>query len=1070
LRRTRAACIIARVICADCGHGLPAGAKFCPECGTRVADAPADDGERRHATIVFSDLSGYTALNERLDPEEVEAIMGRVKREATRIVESHGGIVNQFIGDEVVALFGIPVARREDPVRAVRAALELHAAVRAISTEVAPRIGRALTMHSGINTGLIVTRRSDSRDGRFGLTGDAVNTGARLLGLADADEVVVGPDTWKQVAAHFSAEVGTPMEVRGKERPLTPYRIRGELVASGVPHRPIVGREPEVARFDALAEACAERARGGVMIVRGQPGIGKTRLLAEFVDIARGRGIACHAALVLDFSAGRGGDAIRHLVRSLLGLAPGADEEARRLALETALHNGLLPAGLELSLGDLLDVAPRQALRALDAAMTAAARDRGTVDALVALARDGAGRGPLLLVVEDVHWADAWTLERVAALGDTSAHAPLLLVVTTRVDGDPTRAGWRASPSGAGIIDIDLHPLSVDDAQDLASRFPGLPVGQAREMIERAEGNPLFLEQLLLNAGESGAGNLPGSIQSLVLARMDRLPAIDKQAFQAASVLGQRFALDALRHLLQREDCDCGVLVEHQLVRPSGPDWLFSHALIRDGAYESMLKSRRRQLHVRAAEWFSGREPGLCAEHFERAEDPRAASACLAACEEEARRYHYDRALTFAERGIRLAAGAAERYALTIMRARILLEAGRAHDAIAVAREALQHAGDAGQRAEAMTVQASGMRIVDQVQDALDVLAQAEPLARESGSALLLARLHHLRGGFYFGLGRSEECLREHEASLAQARAAGSLEAEANALSGLGDANYVRGRMRTAHERFRACVDLAQRNGFGRIEVANKHMAAWTLHYLGRLVPALEVSRDAVDMAARVSHPRTEAMARQTLAYVQGWLMGEVREARAELEKAMQLVRALGARRFEAQNLVFQAQLLLREGERDRAGVVARDALAFCRTHAMSFIGPMALAVAAQSADDADERRRLLAEGEALLALGSISHNYFDFYACAIDDALGCGDWGEAERYCDAFARYVSDEPVPWSDMVVARGRALARAGRGERDAALLAQIERLRAEAAAARFDVHVPALDAAIMRFREE
>jgi class 3 adenylate cyclase/tetratricopeptide (TPR) repeat protein len=1049
--------------CSNCGHALPADAKFCPHCGTRIVGLAPEDGQRRHASIVFSDLSGYTALNERLDPEEVEHIMGRIKEAATRIIGSHGGVINQFVGDEVVALFGIPVARRDDAVRAVRAARELHAAVRAISEEVEPRIGRALTMHSGINSGLIVARRSDSRDGHFALTGDAVNTGARLLGLAAADEVVIGPDTWREVRTQFSAAVGEPIEVKGKELPITPYRIVDERVAGTESRPPIVGRDSELQRFAALAKACSGRGEGGVALVRGDPGIGKTRLVAEFGELAQRHGLPCHAAAVLDFSVGRGGDVMRNLMRSLLGIAADAGADESHTALGEALDAGWVAGDQELFLCELLDIPPRPELRALDAALTGAVREQGVRAAIEALVRAAALRRPLLLLVEDVHWAAAAMLERIAALARIPADVPLLLVLTTRIDGDPTRTALRDMAREGRVTAFDLAPLAADSAVELASRFAGLDAGAMREIVERAEGNPLFLEQLLLNAGSSALAALPGSIQALVLARMDQLPVAARQMFQAAAVLGQRFSLAALRYLVADEDCDCGELVARQLLRPAGADWLFSHALIRDGAYESLLKSRRRELHARAAEWFAASDPGLCAEHYELAGDARAAGAYLAASKAEAQRYRHELALTLAERGLALAREPGDRLALGLMRARMLLDGGRAEEAIAAGGEALDHAAAPAERAASLILQAAAMRILDRADAALALLAEAEPLARSVGSDLDLARLHHLRGGFYFVLGRSADCLREHEAALAHARAAGSVEAEANALSGLGDAGYVSGRMRTAQERFRVCVQLAQDNGLGRIEVANKHMLGWTLHYLGRFDEALAAGEDAVDMAKRVSALRTEALARQTIAYTQGWLMGRLAPAYEHLDRALPAVRALGAARFEAQNLVFRVLLELRAGRRERALALARDALDFSRTTAMGFIGPTALGVLAQVTTDNEERQQALAEGEALLAQGSISHNHFDFHACAIDASLESRDFTAVDRYCAALERYTAAEPIPWSDLAIARGRLLARHGRGEAGTELETALRALREQTARLGFAVWLPALDAA-------
>lgn len=1058
--------------CSNCGLTLPVDAKFCPHCGTRSVGLVPEDGQRRHASIVFSDLSGYTALNERLDPEEVELIMGRIKEAATRIVGSHGGVINQFIGDEVVALFGIPVARRDDPGRAVRAARELHAAVRVIAKEVEHRVGHALTMHSGINTGLIVARRSDSRDGHFALTGDTVNTGARLLGLAAADEIVIGPDTWREVRTQFSVAVGEPIEVKGKEHRITPYRVVGELAADPVARPPIVGRDDELRRFTALVAACGGQAqgqaRGGVALVRGDPGIGKTRLVAEFGELALRHGLSCHAAAVLDFSVGRGGDVMRNLMRSLLGIAADAGADDSRAALAEAFDAGWAEREQELFLCDLLDIAPRPELRALDAALTGAVREQGARAAIGDLVRAAARRRPLLLLVEDVHWADAATLERIAALARITADGPLLLVLTTRIDGDPTRTALRdMAPEGhvtGRVTAFELTPLAADSAVELASRFAGLDAAALREIVLRAEGNPLFLEQLLLNAGGSALAALPGSIQALVLARMDQLPVALRQLFQAAAVLGQRFSLEALRFLVGDESCDCGELVVRQLLRPAGADWLFSHALIRDGAYESLLKSRRRELHARAAEWFAARDPGLCAEHYELAGDARAAGAYLAASSAEAQRYHYERAVALAERGLALAREPGERHALGLMRARMLLDGGRAQEAVAAAGETLAHATTPAERAPILILQAAAMRILDQADAALAALAEAEPLARDAGSALDLARMHHLRGGFFFVQGRSADCLREHEAALAQARVAGSVEAEANALSGLGDASYVSGRMRTANERFRVCTQLAHSHGLGRIEVANKNMLGWTCHFLGRIDEALAIGEEALEMARRVSAQRTEALVRITLAYIQGWLVGELDPALGHLDRAQVLARALGAVRFEAEDLVFRALLEFRAGRRQSALAQARDALAFCRGTAMDFIGPTALGALAQISTDEAERLQALAEGEALLAKGSISHNHFDFHACAIDASLESRDFAAVDRYCAALERYTAAEPIPWSDLAIARGRLLARHGRGETGAELAKSLQALREHTARLGFDVWLPALDAAM------
>src|SRR5450432_434516 len=249
--------------CLQCGSPVLAGQRFCPGCGADIeAAVPAagatDEGERRQATVMFCDLSGYTALNESFDPEDVEALMARVKSDATSVIERHGGTVNQFVGDEIMALFGVPIARRDDARHAVEAALELHSVVDAYLATLDPAFAKSLAMHTGIATGLVVARKSDARAGDFALTGDAVNTAARLRSAAAAREVVVSATTWQQVADAFDADATAPLALKGKNQALVAYRIRGARQIHAVDATVLVGRDEERRDFRALAEACAQ--------------------------------------------------------------------------------------------------------------------------------------------------------------------------------------------------------------------------------------------------------------------------------------------------------------------------------------------------------------------------------------------------------------------------------------------------------------------------------------------------------------------------------------------------------------------------------------------------------------------------------------------------------------------------------------------------------------------------------------------------------------------------------------------------------------------------------------------
>ena len=471
-------------------------------------------------------------------------------------------------------------------------------------------------------------------------------------------------------------------------------------------------------------------------------------------------------------------------------------------------------------------------------AMDNVTRNRGKQETVAQLVTGLAAAQPLLVTVEDVHWADPLTLGHLASLAGAVNECAAILVLTSRVESDPLDDAWRASVRGSAFLTLDLGPLREDDALALAGGFTDASRQFVRDCVARAEGNPLFLEQLLRSAEKSGQDNIPGSIHSLVLARMDRLPPLDRRASQAASVIGQQFSGDVLGHLLDAPGYDCAELVTHYLVRPEGTDYLFTHALIREALYSSMVKRRRHTLHRRAADWYAERDATLLAEHLDRAEDPAAARAYLAAAQSEMGHYHYERARKLVERGLEVGAGG-DAFDLRCLLGDILAALGEIAASIAAYREALAQASEEAQRCHAWIGLAAGMRVSDDYDGALAALDEAEALATAGDLTLERARLHHLRGNIFFPLGDLAACGEQHRLALECATRVGSAELEAQALSGLGDECYGRGHMRSAHGYFRRCLDLCRVGGFGRIEVANLPMLAWSRFYLVDLEGAL---------------------------------------------------------------------------------------------------------------------------------------------------------------------------------------------------------------------------------------
>jgi len=311
--------------CSECGHkfeltcpecgtiNLP-NSKFCDECGHDLREgkeAPSIDdsepklhaappladeilatpspieGERKYVTALFSDMSGYTAMSERFDPEEVKEITSRIFDEISKTVNKYDGFIEKFIGDAVMALFGIPKAHEDDPIRAVKAAREIHDLIKVMSPEFEEKIGQSLSMHTGINTGLVVTGEVDMEKGTHGVAGDTINVAARLSSLAEADQIIVGPDTYHQAQGYFSFEALEPTKVKGKEKPIRIHKVLSPKEQPSTTHRhqglraDLIGREVELAQLKEAAEKLRER-KGTIFSICGETGIGKTRLVEEF--------------------------------------------------------------------------------------------------------------------------------------------------------------------------------------------------------------------------------------------------------------------------------------------------------------------------------------------------------------------------------------------------------------------------------------------------------------------------------------------------------------------------------------------------------------------------------------------------------------------------------------------------------------------------------------------------------------------------------------------------------------------------------------------------------------------
>ena len=570
---------------------------------------------RKTVTIVFSDVAGSTNLGEQLDAEALRRVMERYFAEMRTVLERHGGLVEKFIGDAVMAAFGIPVVHEDDALRAVRAAAEMNERLAALSAEFEREPGIRFAVRTGVNTGEVIA--GDPESGQFFATGDAVNVAARLQGAAGPGEIVLGEVTHQLVREAVRAEALPPLRLKGKADPVDAWRL--VEVLPGVPaftrrlEVPFVGRSRELGVLRGAFERAQSQGSCELVTVVGAPGIGKSRLAREFHAETRDKARVV-VGRCLPYGEGITYWPLVEVVRQIAGSDPrkGLDE---LLAGED--EGPLAVQRLAAALGLVESPTPSEEIFwAVRVLFEKLARER-----------------PLIAIVDDIHWAEPTLLDMLEYLVGF-ATGPISLICNARPHLFDNRPDWsRPRPHATTLV---LEPLDDDDSKTLIEHLlGGSPHAEAlgSRILETAEGNPLFLEQMLALARDSKDEiAIPPTIQALLAERLDRLPASERAIAEAGSVEGRLFHRGTVAALLPDADRDLlagglVALVRKELARPDrsefpGDDgFRFAHMLIRDAAYEAIPKGRRAEQHERVALLFEARSsPGeVVGYHFEQA-------------------------------------------------------------------------------------------------------------------------------------------------------------------------------------------------------------------------------------------------------------------------------------------------------------------------------------------------------------------------------------------------------------------------------------------------------------------
>ncbi len=759
------------IACPSCGLQAGEGFAFCPRCGWSLAKAAGHPAERRVVTTLFCDVVAFTAMSEISDPEDVDALLGRYHELARRQIESHGGTVEKFIGDAVVGIFGVPAVHEDDPERAVRAGLRI---LDVLSGSGLTRPDETpLQARCGVNTGEALVRLDvDPATGRGILAGDAVNVAARLEAAAAPMSLVVGRLTHDLTRRAIEYEQLPAVAAKGKAKPVEAWLARRPLArtglrTAGVSQTPFVGRDDEIAALDVALQAAVRAERSHAVLVVGEPGMGKSRLVLEFArSLDRRAGLTTwRQGRCLPYGEGIALSALGDILKEHAGILDSDDVAAVEAKLEAVLPEGEEGPWLRRRLRSLLGLDASQGDREENFAAWA--------HLLESIARSG----PAVVVLEDLHWAGETMLAFVDYLLSRALEAPLLIIATARPELLQHHEGGL---TGTGVDDrlrrITLPTLSEEQTHSLVESLLGgeAPSGASAHIVESCAGNPLYAEQyvrLLLDRGLPGSGGpagcqdlpLPDTVHAVLAARLDTLPPGHKALLCDAAVFGETFWRGGVAALSDVEgivlDEAMAALLARDFVRPVASqtaegeqEYLFWHALARDVAYGQLPRTVRARKHQAAAAWIAQRSgerrdevAEVLAHHYATALDlARAAGdAELAA---ELRDPAIDALGRAGDRALRLDVAAAERYLARALElagqdararatllprwARVMLLTNRYREAAAVSEEAVAGLLALGEvRAAALALSWSG--------DALGYLGEPSVHVKQAAIDLL---------------------------------------------------------------------------------------------------------------------------------------------------------------------------------------------------------------------------------------------------------------------------------------------------------------------------------------------
>ena len=956
--------------CRECGAANRPGTAYCGACGARWAGTRVED--LRLVTALFADISGFTTLADTLETEDLHDVINPLIGGLARIAEKYDGFINKYAGDALLVIYGAPVAHEDDAQRALLTALEMHAALPSLLEQIGPAASH-LTIHVGVNTGKVVAGRVGSdAQADYSVLGDSVILAQRLESVCPSGQTYVGPSTYELCKGDFDFESVGELTLKGKLKPVEGHRLVGRRRAGTTTERPLVGRSAELAVVDEVLDA-VESGRGVLLSVSGEPGNGKSRLLAEARTRATGRGVRWLPARCLSYGSALPYWPFADLLRQALALRVEDPPEEIQARLWDVMPRSTI-VGAERLLGLPVDpVGPEQARREVH-------------DALAAWLRMLAERSPVILSIEDTHWADTATMDVLGELIRTTGDLGVGLVLTCRPEG---LEAVEALASDTESRALPVGPLSDSAVTELAGDVLGQPAGPELMtlLVERTRGNPLFVEELCRSLQESGAlvdtsagsdlrpgydlESVPGTVERVFNARVDALPAHALELLSTCAVIGRISRLSLIRAVVEDDPrstldllAELGML--DTVVDSDEPALAFHHALLHDVVYSRILRKQKRALHRRVAD--VGRQlygdsdltVELLARHLYLADaGEEAVEPLLRAGRRAVRLYANDTAAEHLTRALEvMEVTGRERGPVLVELAEVLELLGRYDEALSRFQDAVPSIGPRAAAGAASVLTKLGeydraLSVLDGVgSDDADVLAQRARTEFAAGNpvqaleavraGLKLARDDQARKAALLVELVTIEADSEHpwfaiahgRKALALLAELGDLPQQASVLRHMGNAQAQSGDLDGAAASLQRSTTLAHRTGVVEEAAAALLNLAIVHGKRGDQDGALEASRSALAIAERLGHRPGQAACKVNIAH---YLLeaGRLQEAAEAVREALTAAATVGQGHILAMAQVTDAQLRERLGDLD--GAIASASAARQTAQALSF-------------------------------------------------------------------------------------------------------------------------------------